>query len=148
MNYVILHGTPTNIEKGEIADGAVYSIMMEGERETPWDYRKSLTEDAECVLVDGNYFSEEDNGVNDNSWTEEKRNLVHDKWLGLIDLIDKQIEENGRFDIELINYFSQEGDESYKHVLTKKIIQFLIDLNSDKADTTSIIEIMDTLDNY
>ena len=147
MNYVILHGTPTNIEKGEISDGAIYSVMLEGERETPWDYRKSFTEDADCVLWDGNYYDEEDGGVG-NNWTEERRNLVHDKWLGLIDLIDKQIEENGRFDIELINYFSQEGDESYKDVLTKKIIQFLIDLNSDKADTTSIIEIMDTLENY
>ena len=147
MNYVILHGTPSNIEKGEMTDGAIYSIMLEGGRETPWDYRKSLTEDANDVLTLGNYYDEEDGGVG-NNWTEERRNLVHDKWLGLIDLIDKQLEEKGRFDIEIINYFAQNDDKSYKDILVEKIKRFLADVKNDKADASSIIEIMDTLEDY
>jgi len=147
MNYVILHGTPTNIEKGEISDGAVYSVMLEGERETPWDYRKSLTDDANDVLTLGNYYDEEDGGVG-NNWTEERRNLVHDKWIALIDIINKQLEENGRFDLEIINYFAQDGDKSYKGILVEKINKFLADVENDKADASSIIEIMDTLEFY
>ena len=148
MNYVILHGTLNNIEKGEICDGAIWSSYMEGHRDTPWNYRKSFTEDAEHVLWDGNYFSEEDDGINNSSWTEEKRNLVHDRWLGLIDIIDKQLKEKGRFDIEFINYFSNDSSDSYKEILFEKIRRFMKDVEKDIADTKSITEMMDILEDY
>ena len=147
MNYVILHGTLNKIEKGEMSDGAIYSVLFNDERDTPWDYRKSFAEDAKCVLEDGNYFNEEDGGTGIN-WTDEKRKFVHDKWLALADLVEKQIKENGRFDIEIINYFSQDSDKSYKEVLIDKINRFINDLNNDVADVNSIIEIMDVLEYY
>ena len=148
MNYVILHGTLNNIEKGEINDGAICVYFMTGQRENPWNYKKSMTEDAENVLWDGNYFSEEDQGINNSTWTEEKRNLVHDKWLGLIDIIDKQLEEKGRFDIEITNYFSNDSSDSYKEILFEKIRKFMRDVEKDIADTKSITEMMDILEDY
>lgn len=147
MDYVILHGTPDRIERGEITDGAIYSILLDEERNTPWDYRKSFTEDAKRVLEDGNYFNEENGGVGIN-WTDEKRKFVHDKWLALADLVDKQIEENGRFDIEIINYFSSDDNKSYKEVIIDKINKFVNDLNNETADINSIIGIMGNLEYY
>lgn len=144
MNYVILHGTPNKIEKGEISDGGIVGYYTRGERNTPWGYKESLTKDAENVLWDGNYFSEEDDGVNDSSWTEEKRNLVHDKWLGLIDIIDKQLEEKGRFDIDIINYFSSDSSDDYK----ESIISYLNNLiNQIKNDEISVENMVDLIKN-
>ena len=148
MNYVILHGTPTNIEKGEICDGAIYEVLLEGER-GGWDYRKSFTENAKDVLELGNYYDEEDDGIGANgTWTDERRQLVHDRWLELIDILDKQVAEKGRFDLELINYFADYGDHSYKEILEEKIKRFLEDVENDKADASSIVEILDTLEAY
>lgn len=143
MNYVILHGTLNNIEKGEISDGAIWSSYMKGPRDTPWNYRESFTKDAESVLLDGNYFSEEEDGINDSSWTEEKRNLIHDKWLGLIDVIDKQLEEKGRFDIEIINYFSSDSSNDYKEVLISSLENLINQIKNDEIsaeDLTNLIE--------
>lgn len=143
MNYVILHGTPDNIERGEICDGGIVVYYSRGKRKAPWDYREYLTKDADGVLWDGNYFSEEDDGINDSSWTEEKRNLVHDKWLGLIDIIDKQLEEKGRFDIDIINYFSSNSND-YK----KEAISYLNDLiNQIKNDEISVENLINLIKN-
>jgi len=142
MNYVILHGTPNKIEKGEISDGGIVGYYSRGERNTPWDYRKSLTEDAENVLWDGNYFSEEDDGINDSSWTEEKRNLVHDKWLGLIEIIDKQLEEKGRFDIDIINYFSPNGSNDYKNEAISYLNSLINQIKNDEISVENLINLI------
>lgn len=145
MNYVILHGTLNNIEKGEISDGAIWSSYMKGPRDTPWDYRKSFTKDAESVLWDGNYFSEEDDGVNDSSWTEEKRNLVHDKWLGLIDIIDKQLEEKGRFDIDIINYFSSDSSNDYKETLISSLENLINLIKNDEISSEDLVNLIENI---
>lgn len=145
MNYVILHGTLNNIEKGEINDGAILASYMNGHRDTPWDYRKSFTKDAENVLWDGNYFSEEDDGINDSSWTEEKRNLVHDKWLGLIDIIDKQLEEKGRFDIDIINYFSSDSSNDYKEALVSSLENLINLIKNDEISTEDLTNLIENI---
>ena len=145
MNYVILHGTLNNIEKGEISDGGIWSSYMKGHRDTLWNYKKSLTENAENVLWDGNYFSEEDGGVNDNSWTEEKRNLVHDKWLGLIDIIDKQLEEKGRFDIEIINYFSSDSSDDYKETAISYLNNLINQIKNDEISVENLVNLIENI---
>ena len=142
MNYVILHGTPNNIEKGEICDDAISSSYIAGPRDTPWDYRKSFTKDAESVLWDGNYFSEEDDGINDSSWTEEKRNHVYDKWLGLIDIIDKQLEEKGRFDIDIINYFSSDSSNDYKEALISSLENLINQIKNDEISAEGLVNLI------
>ena len=141
MNYVILHGTLNNIEKGEISDGAIWSSYMKGPRDTPWDYRKSFTKDAESVLWDGNYFSEEDDGINDSSWTEEK----NDKWLGLIDIIDKQLEEKGRFDIDIINYFSSGSSDNYKEVLISSLENLINLIKNDEISSEDLVNLIENI---
>lgn len=145
MNFVILHGTPNNIEKGSICDDGVYITLLEGDRLGTWNYRKSMTEEAECVLEDGNYFNEEDGGIGTN-WTDERKKFVHDKWLALIDIIDKQLEERGRFDIEFFNYFADKNDKTYKELLKEKISKFLADVENDKANANIIVDIMEDLE--
>ena len=145
MNYVILYGTPDKIEKGYITDGAIYTTFFNGSRPVTWDYRKSLTEHAERVLVDGNYFSEEDDGINDSSWTEEKRNLVHDKWLGLIDIIDKQLEEKGRFDIDIINYFSSDSSEDYKESIISYLNNLINHIKNDEISVDSLVNLIENI---
>ena len=145
MNYVILHGTPDNIEKGYINDGAIYATFFNGSRSVTWDYKQSLTEDAERVLVDGNYFSEEDDGINDNSWTEEKRNLVHDKWLGLIDIIDKQLKEKGRFDIEIINYFSSDSSDDYKETAISYLNNLINQIKNDEISVENLVNLLENI---
>lgn len=145
MNYVILHGTPDNIEKGYITDGAMYTSFFCGKRETAWDYRESCTRDAEHVLWDGNYFSEEDDGVNDSSWTEEKRNLVHDKWLSLIDIIDKQLEEKGRFDIEIINYFSSDSSDDYKETAISYLNSLINQIKNDEISVENLVNLLENI---
>lgn len=145
MNYIILHGTPDNIEKGYITDGAIYTTFFNGSRPVTWDYKQSLTEDAERVLVDGNYFSEEDDGINDNSWTEEKRNFVHDKWLGLIDIIDKQLEEKGRFDIEIINYFSSDNSDDYKETAISYLNNLINQIKNDEISVENLVNLFENI---
>ena len=142
MNYVILHGTPNTIERGEISDGGIVGYYTRGERKTPWDYRKSMTEDAEHVLWDGNYFSEEDGGINDNSWTEEKRNLVHDKWLDLINIIDKQLEVKGRFDIDIINYFSSDSSDDYKETIISYLNNLINQIKNDEISVENMVDLI------
>ena len=80
MSHVILHGTPFNIESGSISDGGMHTTLSEEGRGCAWDYRKFLKRNAVNALIDKNYFDEIDGGVCKNgTWTDERRQLVHDK---------------------------------------------------------------------
>ena len=147
MNFVILHGTPYHTEKTSISDGGIYVILGNKENGEAWNYKKSFKRNATDALIDGNYFDERDGGICKNgTWTDERRQLVHDKWLALIDIIDRQLEEKGRFDIEFINYFTEDNDKSYKKILKEKINKFLADVENDKADASVIVDIMEDLE--
>lgn len=145
MTYVILHGTPENIEKGVFTDGATYAILFNGTRKDSWDYREYFTEHAKQALCDGNYFSEEDDGVNDDTWTEEKRNLVHDRYLELIDIIDRQLKEKGRLDIELLNYFSLDNPNNYKESVISVLKNIIHQIETDTLDASTLIDIIEAL---
>jgi len=145
MTYVILHGTPTNIEKGIISDSGIFCEIHTGQTETPWDFRKSFTRDAEDCLVGGNYYGEKDGGCHPQDLTDEDRKFIHDRWIGLIDLVQNQIDEKGRFDIDILDYFNPEGESDLEWLKNRlRTVIECISRGSIKAE--DIVRIMDALE--
>lgn len=144
MTYVTLHGTLTNIEKGSIGDGHISTTFILGSRDTSWNFEKSFKNDAENVLVDGNYFSEKDGGICPWKMTKKDRKFIHDKYLALIDIIKEQLDKNGRFDIDLLGYFEPEGaDMEWCSSRLRTVIE---NISRGCIKTNALITIMNALD--
>ena len=144
MTYVTLHGTLDYMEKGYIEDGHISAIFVSGPRNHSWDFEKSFKEDAETALKDGNYFSEEDGGICKKEITDEDRMFIHDRYLALIDIIKNQLEEKGRFDIDLLGYFEPEGTDM--EWCSSRLRTVIENISRGCIKTDALITIMNALD--
>lgn len=154
MTYVILHGELNNIQ-GKMSDGALTTFFLKQDpnnsNNEKWDYKKDLLQNASDVFELGNYYPEEESvegWSNEEEWDDSRRNFVYFKWKELIDIIEKNLKETGRIDIDLLNFFTPEKErisviEDCKYRLRTVIEN--ITRGTIKAE--DIIEIMDAVEN-
>lgn len=144
MTYVILHGTVSKVERGEIDDGHMHSYFTSCSSEKSWDFEESFKNDAKTALVDGNYFSERYGGIYPGKITQKDRKFIHDKYLALIDIIKEQLDKNGRFDIDILGYFEPERVDTAQCIARLRTVIENISRGCIKTD--ALITIMNALD--
>lgn len=139
MTYVILHGTLDNLS-GTISDGAIVTYLLDGVREQPLNYKEMCKKHAEECLCLGNYFST----PQDRSWNRKRRYFVKKKWLELSSLIENQLKEKNRIDLELTDFFEEISDT--KEDFKRRLRNIIETLNRGELPTISLVRISNTLD--
>ncbi len=150
MTYVILHGTLYDIE-GRMNDGALLCFVGNGKRDTPYDYRKEFTTMSEEALVLGNYYSDEENipGWKDSAeWNDRRRKFVSSRWLELIDIVENQLKENDRMDIDLIDYFNPDsnGKSDPMDIVDRFSEKMKSEISNGTMDFKKLIHMMDYIE--
>lgn len=146
MTYVIIHGNLNDI-KFEINDGALtcFSISQVKESWDAWEFKERCIKKSEEVFKLGNYYSDDliEGWEDEEDWTESRRQFVSDKWLELYSLIDRQIKDRDRIDLELLDFFTPNSSPSE---YSNRIRALASKIDKGEVPAKVLVKIMESLE--
>lgn len=154
MTYVILHGELNNL-RGMMNDGGIEVHFLEKDTESKsfnekWNYVEKCLRNAEDVFELGNYYSDEEpveGWDEEGDWNNSKRKFVSERWVELIEIIEKSLKETGRVDVELLNFFTPEKEKISAIENCKYRLRTVIEnISSGTVKVENLIEIMDAVE--